>query len=598
MAIPDPFPIRWPDLLPPSASQRSVEPVGGTFAVTATLPTIGDIIDWKEGECAFDYGYYRFIDHPDLRQIQEGLKAHFGVRHGLVYCSLPSAVMELLDYLLLARPGITLKVVSDGAVQDLFPFEDALAGLGVPVTVTAPDRLETLVPLSASRDEIVVLAVSEPSAFLEANDTWFEAVYARRLPTVVVMDRIPEKPIALLPRMYVAVPLHHGDAPVTGAAILSNADRQMNEVRERRKQRGPILSSRNAAYFLGRVPVPDVSYDQAILDKLCRLEQAHRGFLFPSGMQAIMTLLTQLRRPGKAQVIAVGHLYTDTYTLLSYARHRIGDVENLFIGVDELDQLPGAITDQTACILTETITNPLNDVPDIPFIVEEAHKRRVPVIVDNTFATPLHCTPLSLGVDYVVHSTTKYFSGRNDHAGGVVLMKENPMADAVAQHQQHWGNTMSPLESEVLWERLQDLEERMHRFQANADRVAAFLEAHPAVERVYYSGLPSHRCHDVARRILRGCGSVVSFVLSRPGLEGLRAFYDAPLAPIVKAPSLGSNRTMVCPYTLLAHYHEPDEVLEEWGLPRYLVRLAIGCEPDIQPVLDALGRGLDEVTSE
>jgi len=586
------FLLDVPAASPEAGARRKVEPVGGAFAVTAQLPTLGDILDWQEGTCAFDYGYYRFIDHPALRQVQEGLQAHYGVRHSLAYCSLPAAVLELLDYLLLARPAMTLKVVSEAGASAAFSLEEALPGLQAPTRATTPDRLGDLGPWSDARAEVLVIAVREPGAFLETHAAWLHGAKAQRVPIVVVSDRIPEKGWMRGPVLFGVMPLHEDRAPVTGGAILSNADRPMAELRSRRKLRGPILSSRNAACFLGRLPLPWAPCADAVIHRICALEQARFGFLFPSGMQAIMTLLALLRRPGKAQVITVGHLYTDTYSLLSYARHRVGPVENIFLGVDELDRLPALLTEQTAALLTETITNPLNDVPDLAFIVGEARKHGLPVIVDNTFATPVHCNPLAWGADFVVHSSTKYFSGRNDHAGGIVLLNDTDAAEAIRVHQDRWGTALSPLESAVLWDRLQDLEQRMHRFQANADRLAAFLDGHAAVDRVYYSGLPSHRSHAVARRLLRGYGSVVSFTLKASGLEGLRRFYDAPLAPILKAPSLGSNQTMVCPYTLLAHYHEPDEVLEDWGLPRYLIRLAVGCEEDIHPVLAALDRAL------
>lgn len=586
------LPISLPQNLSIGASLRKGIPVSGTFSVTAILASLEEILEWQEGRCGFDYGYYRFVDNPLLCRIQEGLKAYYQIRHCCVYTSLKTATMELLDYLLLSKPQMTLKLISDFEESDFFSIASSLLGLNTAFCSTSPDELSALSPLSEARDELLVINVRQPLQFLETHHDFLQKVKSHRIPIIVVSAQFPEKnwPAPLV--NYWVLPLNSAQQSVVGGAILSNMDRQIAELKELRIQRGPILSSRNAAYFLGEIDSGRDSHKNQLIERLCNLEKARHGFLFPSGMQAITTLLNLLRRPGKSQIIAVGHLYTDTYALLTDAKQRTGTVENIFIGVDEMEQLPGAINEQTAVIITETITNPLNDVPDLEAITALAQKHKIPVIVDNTFATPSHCNPLDLGVDYVLHSTTKFFNGKNDHAGGVILLNDSAAAVKIKEYQQRWENELSSLESAVLWERLQDFEERMARFQKNAIQVAEFLQPHPGIERLYFHSFPSHRSYHVSQRILNGSGSVMSFTLKRPGLEGLRQFYDAPLQHILKAPSLGSNQTILCPYTLLAHYHESDEFLEELGLSRYLIRLSVGCEDNIKPVMDSLDQAL------
>jgi cystathionine beta-lyase/cystathionine gamma-synthase len=139
---------------------------------------------------------------------------------------------------------------------------------------------------------------------------------------------------------------------------------------------------------------------------------------------------------------------------------------------------------------------------------------------------------------------------------------------------------------------MHDFPLRMSRFNANAFRVASLLAGHPGVGRLFFNGLPWHPGHATARKILSGPGSVLSFTLANDSMEGLRAFYDSPLPHVLKAPSLGSNRTLLCPYTLLTHYDEPDEALESLGLSRWLVRVAVGCEEDITPVVESLDAAL------
>ena len=571
--------------------RRHADPVNGPFSVTATIPTLDEIIDWQEGRCFFDFGYYRFIDSPPLYRIQQGLQVHYQIRHCLLYTSFQSAALELLDYLLFTKPRMRIKLVSDHEAGAPFSIESSLSVLKTKVCLVNPARIETFLPFSREKDELLVINVRDPGAFIETRESFLKAAKSSRIPIVLLSGGFPPKERGSRLINYWVFPMNKASDEVGAGAILSNLDRQMEELKKLRIQRGPILSSRDAAFFLGESELPAESRKEELIERLCEMENARYGFLFPSGMQAISTLMNLLRRPEKAKIIAIGHLYTDTYALLTHAKQRI-PVENRFIGVDEMDQFQNALSDQIAAIITETITNPLNDVPDLESILERARAHQIPVIVDNTFATPSNCKPLQLGVDFVVHSTTKYLNGTNDHGGGVILLNDAEMVTRIRLYQQQWGNDLSSQESAVLWEQIQDFEKRMQRFQANALQVSEFLQKHPGVDRLYFHNLPSHRSYHVSRRLLKGPGSVMSFTLKRPGLEGLRQFYDAPLLHILKAPSLGSNQTILCPYTMLAHYHESDECLDAIGLPRYLIRLSVGCEEQIKPVIDSLDQAL------
>jgi len=217
--------------------------------------------------------------------------------------------------------------------------------------------------------------------------------------------------------------------------------------------------------------------------------------------------------------------------------------------------------------------------------------------VDNTLASPANCQPVDWGADYVIHSTTKYLSGTNDHAGGAVLVKCAENAKALKEFQQNWGLEISPLEAEVLEKRMFDFEERMQRFNENSLAVANFLEAHSAVDRVYYACSPSDVCSSAAPKLLSGNGGVVSFVLKNDCEDNLRRFYDGEFSSILKAPTLGSNQTLVCPYPLLTHYHDSDADLLEIELPRYLIRIASGSENEIEPIIADLNSALARTTN-
>ncbi len=585
------FPFPLPRNPFPDKSRRQAEPVSGPFSITATIPTLDEIIDWQEGHCNFNFGYYRIIDNPQLHRIQEGLQFHYQIRHCLLYTSFKSAALELLDYLLLAKPQMRLKVVTDLAVGAPFSIKASLCALNTKIFPVTPAQLKSLHPFSKEKDELLLVNVRDPFVFMETHECFLREAKSYRIPIIMLSGGFPEKqwPSSLV--NYWVFPLNQANQAINAGVLLSNLDRQMEELKTFRIQRGPVLSIRDAAHFLGELEATSHSHKEELIQQFCEMENARYGFLFPSGMQAISTLLNLLRNPGKAQIIAVGHLYTDTYAILTHAKQRV-PVENHFIGVDDMARFPDIMSDQTAAIITETITNPLNDVPDLEAILERARPRQIPVIVDNTFATPSNCKPLNLGVDLVLHSTTKFFNGMNDHAGGVVLLNDAEMATRIRKYQQQWGNELSSLESAVLWERMQDFEERMQRFRKNAMQVAEFLQQHPGIARLYFHKLPSHRSYHVSQRLLKGPGSVMSFTLQRSGLEGLRHFYDAPLPHILKAPSLGSNKTILCPYTLLAHFHESDESLDAIGLPRYLIRLSVGCEQQIKPVIESLDQAL------
>ena len=334
-----------------------------------------------------------------------------------------------------------------------------------------------------------------------------------------------------------------------------------------------------------------ISQRDLISQKLCEWERASSGYLFPSGMSAIFAVLNLLRKKEKTQVIVIGLLYSESYTLLMDSGVS-SNWETIFLRLDELESLAEILSDKTAMIITETITNPLGEVPDLEKIGKIANSFGVPFVVDSTLASPKNCQPMDYGVDYVIHSTTKYLSGRNDHGGGIVLVKNKEDAHALENFQKYLGLTISPLESVILWECMQDFEERMERFNSNGIVIANFLAEHSAVARVYHASLPSHSSFLTAKKLLSGIGGVVSFTLKDESVEALQNFHDREFSSILKAPTLGSNQTLICPYPMLTHYFDTDQELEEIKLPRHLIRIAAGCEKDLESILVDLNGAL------
>lgn len=570
-------------------------PVGGEFAIAGTLPTIGDVIDFKEERSQFTYGYYRFVEHPYLRKIREGLSHYYGVRHCLPVTSLETAFFELLEYVLTVTTDPSIHIVTDSNGIGGINWADAFREYPrIPVTPFPEDEWPSLDLTQVNRTDLWIVSVRNPAQWITRFEPFMNKMTRERGTLVVVTAQPRELPLEFRGPQFYLTGLSGEDENIAGAALLSNSDRQIMELRNRLKRRGPLLSSRNAASLLRTHTDsnPDSSVLSRLTTRISQLEQGSRTFLYPSGMNAIASVLDLVRTPETPQVISIGHLYSDTYTTLRDAPAAEGVPGNVFLGVDEVERLPVVISEHTGAVITESITNPLNDVPDLDFIAEITRKNHLTLIVDNSIATPVNCRPLDHGADIVVHSTTKFFSGVNDHGGGSVTVAKAALAEQLAAQQSRWRNEMSPLEARALWNNIQDLEDRMALFNRNAVAVAQFLEQHPAVSRVYYSGLPSHRSHRTAGRLLNGGSSVVSFVLRDNSLEGLQKMYDPPMQHIIKAPTLGSNHTLMCPYVLIAHYFETDEMLQSLGLSRYLVRVAVGCEQDITPVITDLERAL------
>jgi cystathionine beta-lyase/cystathionine gamma-synthase len=568
-----------------TGTQGHSEAVEGEFAISATLPTLRDVIGFKEGTVEFAQGYYRFLPHPRLRELEKTLKDLFHCRHCRLGESLESVLHELLD-LEGPRPGGRLWIFRDPDSRGWTPDSMLFEGM-------ESRELSQPVPPDFTADDVVLLAGKDPAGLLErAGDVVSRAQESGARMVVVLPDlplQVPETPTV---RFWVTE-LSTDGSQVRAGAVLSSLDRPMNRLGEWMKRHGAILSSRNAARLLGCEAIPfEESSAESVASWLCGRENGARAFLSASGMSAVTSVLDIVRRSGKSRIVSIGHLYGDTFDSLRFAPRGPGEEENLFLGVDEMDKLEGAITAQTAAILTESIMNPLNDVPDIPRIAEAARRFGVPLIVDNTIATPRNCMPLDLGADVVVHSTTKFLNGKNNHGGGAVIVRDPGISRQLERRQKMLKNGMSPLEAEELWKNLRTFDERMERFNANGLAVAGFLAGHPAVKRLYFNGHPSHRCHETAAKLLKGASSVISFTLVEDSMDGLRAFYDSPMPGIIKAPSLGSDRTLLCPYVLLAHYNDPEEVLESFGASRWLVRISVGCEPDIGPVIDSLDGAL------
>lgn len=310
--------------------------------------------------------------------------------------------------------------------------------------------------------------------------------------------------------------------------------------------------------------------------RLAELTGANHATAFSSGTAAISTAVLALASPGD-HVVAFDAIYGGTRLVFEdLFGERLG-VEIDYVDATDPDAVADAIRPETSLLWMETPTNPLLKLCDLEAIATVADERGVPLVVDNTFATPLVQRPLERGADVVVHSTTKYLNGHSDSTGGLVATDDVEIADRVADLQAYaLGNLLPPFDAYLTLRGLKTLPLRVERHESNATALARFLDAHPDVRTVNYPGLESHPQHDLATRQMDGYGGVLSFELDATAAETEAVLERLDVFSI--AVSLGGVESLVDhPWTMSASFISPAE-RREAGLSESLVRIPVGIE--------------------
>jgi cystathionine gamma-lyase len=325
----------------------------------------------------------------------------------------------------------------------------------------------------------------------------------------------------------------------------------------------------------------------ALEKQLASLENGAHGYAFASGMAATAAVLNLLSAGDHA--IVTDDLYGGTYRLFSRVLQRYG-LEFTYVDMSDAAAVRKALRANTKLVWIETPTNPLLKLVDI-HAVRNAAPDAV-IAVDNTFATPYFQQPLSLGADVVVHSTTKYIGGHSDVVGGVAIANDDAIADVIKFHQNAVGGVPGPHDAWLTMRGAKTLALRMREHAKNALAVAAFLEAHPEVDRVYYPGLASHPQHELAKRQMSGFGGMVSFVLKGPQSRALD--FANRLQYFSLAESLGGVESLICHPARMTHGSIPKEDRERRGVTDGLLRLSVGIE-DVEDLLADLSRALSAI---
>ncbi len=314
--------------------------------------------------------------------------------------------------------------------------------------------------------------------------------------------------------------------------------------------------------------------DMVVEKKLAAMEGAEDAILFSSGMAALVTLLMAKLSAGD-EIVFFDQCYHRSREFCSKYLARYGVVTKQ-VKTGDYQAMADAVSTRTKMLVSESPTNPHLSVIDLEKFVGIGRQFGVETLIDATLATPYNLRPIAAGVDYVMHSATKYLGGHNDLLAGVVLGREAQLQD-VRSLRGVLGGVSSPHNCYLLQRGLKTFELRMQRHNENGQRLAEFLASHPHVETVLYPGLPNHPDHELAKRTMRGFGGLVTFMLKDPDWRAAARVVDrCQLARI--GPSLGGVETLIEQPYVMSYYKYSPQDRARFGIYDNMIRLACGIE--------------------
>ena len=342
---------------------------------------------------------------------------------------------------------------------------------------------------------------------------------------------------------------------------------------------------KNKGYEYARTQNPTRS---ALERNIAALEGARFGFAFASGMAAIDATL-RLVKAGE-HVVVSDNTYGGTARLFNRILANY-NVEFAYVDTSDPLNVEAAIKPNTKMVFLETPTNPIMTITDLKEVSKIAHRAGARVVCDNTFMSPYLQRPLEFGVDIVVHSTTKYLNGHSDGIGGVVVLNDEKDADWIGFVQNSAGAILSPFDSWLVMRGTKTLALRMEQHDKSGRAVAAFLEEHPKVKKVYYPGSASHPQHALARRQQHGFGGMVSFDVG--SLAAARTVLES-VKLCTLAESLGGVETLISHPATMTHASVDEAKRQRLGITDGLVRISVGIE-DTDDIIADLDQALDRM---
>jgi cystathionine gamma-lyase/cystathionine beta-lyase/cystathionine gamma-lyase/homocysteine desulfhydrase len=323
----------------------------------------------------------------------------------------------------------------------------------------------------------------------------------------------------------------------------------------------------------------------ALETNIAVLEGAKFGYAFASGMSAIDATLKLVK--GGDHVLLGNNTYGGTFRLFNRILKDYG-IEFDVVDTTDVLGLEQSFRPNTKMVFVETPTNPVMSVTDLAAVSELAHARGAKVVCDNTFMSPYFQRPIEHGVDIVVHSTTKYLNGHSDSVGGFVALNNDEDAEWIKFVQNSVGAILSPMDSFLVLRGTKTLAVRMEQHDKNGRQVAAFLQEHPRVEKVYYPGLTSHPQHELAKKQQSGFGGMVAFETG--SLENAaRVLDNVKLCTLGE--SLGGVETLISHPASMTHASVPEDSRAKLGITDGLVRISVGIE-DVEDIIADLDQAL------
>lgn len=308
--------------------------------------------------------------------------------------------------------------------------------------------------------------------------------------------------------------------------------------------------------------------------KLAALDGGEAAVLYSSGMSAVAGLLLALLKSGD-EIVLFDECYHRTREFCAKHMARFGVVTHQIPACD-YDRMEAAITPRTRLLISESPTNPHMSVVDVERFAALGKKYGVETLIDATLATPYNIRPLEFGVDYVLHSCTKYLAGHNDLICGVIVGSAQKL-EPLRKLRGVTGMINGPHNTYLLLRGLKTFELRMERHNENGLAVAQFLAKHPRIERVYYPGLPSHPYYEVARRTMRGFGGLITFQVKDADWRQTAQVVDAVRIPRI-APSLGGVESIIEQPVFMSYHDFTPEQRQAVGIHDNMIRLSCGIE--------------------
>ncbi len=339
---------------------------------------------------------------------------------------------------------------------------------------------------------------------------------------------------------------------------------------------------KNKGYEYARVSNPTRT---RVEENLAALEGGISSRVFASGMAAINAICTMYKSGD--HVVCGNDLYGGVPRLFNQVLANFG-MEFTYVDTSDANNVERAIRKNTRMVYIETPTNPLMSLSDIAAISQVCRRKRLELVVDNTFMSPYFQQPIALGADMVVHSTTKFLNGHSDGLGGVVVCTTREQADKLAFVQKAAGAILSPFECWLVLRGVKTLAVRMEQHDRSGRMVAEFLARHKKVKKVFYPGLPEHPQHDLAQQQMTGFGSMITFE------TGSRANANTMLKKVrvcSLAESLGGVETLISHPATMTHAALGEKGRREIGITDGLVRISVGIE-NVEDIMDDLDQAL------